>query len=108
VGVFADPDRHELVVAESLDWTVSAYTCLGVLKTSWRMPHEPRWLARHPTRDAIYVAIAQGDAIRVIIDGDHLGQVDFPILTQGKVILAGRATGDLAVSPWTRAPTWRW
>ncbi len=102
-GIVAMPERDSVMVAVSREGRVVERTSDGDEVRNFRIDGEPRWLARHPSLDSLYVATAYGQEI-LWIDGDEL-PVGFPFPDlvserDGEIhALQGRVTGDPVVSP---------
>jgi DNA-binding beta-propeller fold protein YncE/mono/diheme cytochrome c family protein len=117
-GIVASEDGTRVYVANSMSDTVSEIDALSrdILRT-WRVPHEPRYLALHPNDAVLYVGSGRGKAhltqIDLTVEAPDDEQATAPVPLPGIVSVDGeddngdpsvfeltpRITGDIAVSP---------
>lgn len=114
VGVVVTPDGTKVYVAASLSGLVQELDLEGgAITREWKIEGEPRWLALHPARLALYVATAFGGVPMAIdLATSEVEPIELPEL-QGARFIAGengglatanfplsrRLTGDPGVSP---------
>jgi len=107
-GVVASEDGETVFVAASLANQVHEIDAETLAITrSWTVRDEPRWLALHPSGRSLFAASARGGVFsRIDLRQDDSVQRRFlPDLasiqmeTFEDIVLAGRITGDISVSP---------
>ena len=105
-GVVATEDGSKVYVASSMSNRVDEIDVASLsIERSWTVPDEPRWLALHPSKEALYAASAMNGTLSYIDLGkdNKVEQVTMPVATtflgSSEVTLAQRITGDPAVSP---------
>ena len=107
-GVVASEDGETVFVASSLAGQVHEIDVEALAITrSWTVRDEPRWLALHPSGKSLYAASARGGVFsRIDLRQEDSVERNFlPELTSvhletfDEIVIAGRITGDMAVSP---------
>ena len=107
VGVVAAEDGSFAYVAASLSGTVVEIDGSTMeLSRSWAIPGEPRWVALHPSENALFVGSAYGSQFhRIDLGTDEVTAFEFPEVRAqafsdgSEFAMTPRMTGDLAISP---------
>jgi len=106
-GVVTSEDGTRIFVASATAGVVQEFDgeTLEFLR-DWLVPGEPRWLALHPSGNALFVGSAFGGLVsRVDLVADSVSRVELPTETAphlsnfNEIDLTSRVTGDPAVSP---------
>ncbi len=110
-GIVTSEDGTRIYIAAAASGVVQEFDgeTLELLR-DWLVPGEPRWLALHPSNNALFVGSAFGGIVsRVDLGADTVSRVDLPtelaphLQTFDEIELTPRVTGDPAVAPDGRA-----
>lgn len=106
-GIVTSEDGTRIFVAAASAGLVQEFDgeTLEFLR-DWQVPDEPRWLALHPSGEALFVASAFGGTVsRIDLSADSVSQIELPNVTAPElsnfteIDLTQRVTGDPAVAP---------
>lgn len=95
-GLALSADGSRLWVASSLSDRVDEIDTRTLSITrSYSVPHEPRWIALHPSEESLYAGCVRSNEIyRIDLDSGELQAMPLPTNSDSR-----RVRGDLAVTP---------